>query len=46
MAKLGEGRLLGRFFASTRAKLRKIAKRDGVRRMVDLAGCPLRGRDS
>jgi hypothetical protein len=27
MKKLGEGRLLGRFFASTRAKLREIGER-------------------
>jgi hypothetical protein len=42
MAKLGEGRLLGRFFASTRARLRDIAERPGVRHLVNLRGCPVR----
>jgi hypothetical protein len=42
MEKLGEGRLLGRFFASTRAKLREIGERLGLRHLVNLAGCPAR----
>jgi hypothetical protein len=33
--------LLGRFFASTRAKLQEIAERLGVRRLFNLAGCPI-----
>jgi hypothetical protein len=32
MEKLRDGRLLGRFFAKTRAKLREIAERLGMRR--------------
>jgi hypothetical protein len=40
--RLREGRLLGRFFASSRAKLREIAERLGVRRLANLAGCPAR----
>jgi hypothetical protein len=40
MKKLHHGRLLGRFFATTRAKLREIAERLGVRHVVNLAGCP------
>ena len=39
--KLRDGRLLGRFFATTRAKLREIAERLGVQRVVNLAGCPV-----
>ena len=42
MEKLGRGSLLGRFFATTRAKLREIAERLGVRHLVNLAGCPTR----
>jgi hypothetical protein len=34
-------RLLGRFFASARAKLREIGERLGVRHLVNLTGCPL-----
>jgi ribosomal protein S14 len=34
--------LLGLFFASSRAKLREIAERLGVRRLANLAGCPAR----
>jgi hypothetical protein len=40
--RLHEGRLLGRFFASSREKLREIAERLGVRRLANLAGCPAR----
>jgi hypothetical protein len=35
-------RLLGRLFASTRAKLRAIGERLDVRHLVKLTGCPLR----
>jgi hypothetical protein len=35
-------RLLGRFFAASRAKLREIAERIGVRHLVNLTGCPIR----
>ena len=35
-------RLLGRFFAASRAKLRETAGRLGVRRLVNLRGCPIR----
>jgi hypothetical protein len=34
--------LLGRFFATTRAKLREISESVGVRHVVNLAGCPPR----
>jgi hypothetical protein len=39
---LGGDRLLGRFFACTRAKLREIGERLGVRHLANLTGCPLR----
>jgi REP element-mobilizing transposase RayT len=39
MEKLRDGKLLGRFFATTRAKLREIAERLGLSRPVNLAGC-------
>jgi hypothetical protein len=42
MEKHGEGRLLGRVFATTGAKLREMAERLGVRHMVNLAGFPAR----
>jgi REP element-mobilizing transposase RayT len=42
MEKLRTGSLLGRFFATTRAKLREIADRLGVRHLVNRAGCPTR----
>ena len=35
-------RLLGGFFASSRAKLREIGERLGVRHLVNLTGCPTR----
>jgi hypothetical protein len=34
--------LRGRFFATSRAKLREIGERLGVRRLVNLRGCPIR----
>ena len=40
--KLGGDRLMGRFFAASRAKLREIGERLGVRRLVNLQGCPIR----
>jgi ribosomal protein S14 len=39
---LREGRLLGRFFSSSRARLRELAERLGVRRVANLAGCQAR----
>ena len=39
--KLRGARLLGRFFTSSRVKLRQIAKHLGVRRLVNLRGCPI-----
>jgi hypothetical protein len=39
--KLRGDRLLGRFFAVSRAKLREIRGRLGVRRLVNLQGCPM-----
>ena len=40
--KLRGDRLLGRFFAASRAKLREIGERLGGRRLVNLRGCPIR----
>jgi hypothetical protein len=40
--KLRGDRLLGRFFAASRTKLREIGERRGVRRLVNLRGCPIR----
>jgi hypothetical protein len=42
LEKLKGNRLLGRFFATTRAKLREISERLGVRYVVNLASCPTR----
>jgi hypothetical protein len=42
MEKLRGGSLLGRFLATTRAKLREIAERLGVWHVVNLAGCSTR----
>ena len=39
--KLRGDRLLGRFFAASREKLREIAERLGVRHLVNLRGCPI-----
>jgi hypothetical protein len=41
MEKLRDGRLLGRFFATTRAKLREIAERLGMRWPVNVVGYPV-----
>ena len=39
MEKLKNGRSFGRFFAASRDKLREIAQRLNVRRLVNLVGC-------
>jgi len=39
MTKLSGGRLLGRFFAASRDKLRATAERLGMRHLVNLEGC-------
>ena len=39
MEKLKNGRAFGRFFAASREKLRELAKRLNVRRVVNLMGC-------
>jgi putative transposase len=41
MAKLRKGRLYGRFFAASREKLREMAERLKVRRLVNLTGCAI-----
>jgi len=41
---LAAGRLLGRFFAASRARLREVAERLGVHHMANLGGCAARGR--
>jgi hypothetical protein len=40
LLKLGGGRLLGRFLAAQRARLRDVAAQLGVGRLANLAGCP------
>jgi hypothetical protein len=40
--KLRGYRSLGRFIAASRAELRKIAERRGVRQLVNLTGCHIR----
>jgi hypothetical protein len=40
LEKLRQGRLLGRFFATRRARLREVAERLGLRRVPNVAGCP------
>jgi hypothetical protein len=37
---LRRGRLLGRFFAATRARLREVAQGVGLRGVPNLGGCP------
>ena len=39
LQKLRAGRLLGRFFAASRQRLREIVDRLGLRRAVNLGGC-------
>ena len=38
--KLNQGTLLGRFFATSRQRLREVAQRLGLRRVPNLGGCP------
>jgi REP element-mobilizing transposase RayT len=40
--KLSRGRLLGRFFAASRERLREVATRLGVHHLANLGGCPAR----
>ncbi len=40
LGKLSKGRLLGRFFAASRQRLREVAQRLGLRRVPNLGGCP------
>ena len=40
--KLSNGRLLGRFFAANRQRLRDVARRLGVHHLASLGGCPAR----
>jgi hypothetical protein len=40
LQKLSKGRLLDRFFAASRHRLREVAGRLGVRRVPNLGGCP------
>ena len=42
LRKLAGGRLPGRFFAATPSRLREVAQRLGVHRLVNLAGCAAR----
>ena len=42
MERLCGDRLFGRFFAASAVKLQEIAERLGVRRLVNLTGCPMR----
>ena len=39
LEKLSEGRLLGRFLAASRQRLREVAQRLGLRRAVNLGRC-------
>jgi REP element-mobilizing transposase RayT len=40
LEKLSKGRLLGRFFAASRQRLREVAQRLGLRHVPNLGGCP------
>ena len=40
--KLAQGRLLGGFFASSRARLREVAQRLGFRHVANQSRCPAR----
>jgi len=40
LEKLRQGSLLGRFFATSRQRLRDVAQRLGLRRVSNLSGCP------
>ena len=40
LEKLRQGSLLGRFFATSRQRLREVAARLGLKRVPNLGGCP------
>jgi hypothetical protein len=40
LERLRRGRLLGRFVAASRQRLRDVAERRGLRRTANLRGCP------
>jgi hypothetical protein len=40
LEKLRQGRFLGRFFATSRARLRQVAEKLGMRRLPNVTGCP------
>jgi len=40
LEKLSKGRLLGRFFAASRRRLKEVAERLGLRSVPNLGGCP------
>ncbi len=42
LEKLSQGRLLGRYFAAKRERLREVARDLGVHRLANLGGCPAR----
>ena len=42
LEKLSKGRLLGRFFAASRERLREVARGLGVHHLANLGGCPAR----
>ncbi len=42
LEKLSKGRLLGRFFAASRERLREVATHLGVHHLANLGGCPAR----
>ena len=42
LRKLAAGRLLGRFFAASRARLREVAERLGMHHLANLGGCAAR----
>jgi len=42
LQKLAAGRLLGRFFAASRARLQEVAERLGVHHLANLGGCAAR----
>jgi len=40
LERLRKGRLLGRFLASSRQRLREVSERLGLRRVLNLSSCP------
>jgi hypothetical protein len=42
LEKLSRGRLLGRFFAASRERLRDVASRLGLHHLANLGACPAR----